>query len=285
MNGEIVPLKIDFDFGAGGDAIYLALLRDKRGDVLVDCGYSGFLPRIEAAVSAHGGRMDALAAVIVTHHDHDHIGALAALKAKYPHIRVYAGVGEAEYVSGRRKALRLQQAEAMQDSLPDDQKPMGEAFMAMLRCVEPVEPDVLLAPGDAMVLENSLPAVANPEFAYSLPDAQRSLKRLLALDAEPISVPTAECTAAENAKPPRFQTGAVSFSVVLALEHYSPVAVAQHQRIAAGHAPRTGGDGIRLRAAARSTDRQLSVPVSGGVVLNGYVLAVHEHPHVVLVPV
>ena len=70
MNGEIVPLKIDFDFGAGGDAIYLALLRDKRGDVLVDCGYSGFLPRIEAAVSAHGGRMDALAAVIVTHHDH-----------------------------------------------------------------------------------------------------------------------------------------------------------------------------------------------------------------------
>ena len=67
MNGEIVPLKIDFDFGTGGDAIYLALLRDKRGDVLVDCGYSGFLPRIEAAVSAHGGRMDALAAVIVTH--------------------------------------------------------------------------------------------------------------------------------------------------------------------------------------------------------------------------
>ena len=29
MNGEIVPLKIDFDFGTGGDAIYLALLRDK----------------------------------------------------------------------------------------------------------------------------------------------------------------------------------------------------------------------------------------------------------------
>ena len=107
----------------------------------------------------------------------------------------------------------------MQDSLPDGQKPMGEAFMAMLRCVEPVEPDVLLASGDllvicggcrvvgtpghtpghislylpahgtvitgdAMVLENSLPAVANPEFDYSLPDAQRSLKRLLALDAE-----------------------------------------------------------------------------------------------------
>ena len=91
--------------------------------------------------------------------------------------------------------------------------------MAMLRCVEPVEPDVLLASGDvldicggcrvvgtpghtpghislylpehgtvitgdAMVLENSVPTVANPEFAYSLPDAQRSLKRLLALDAK-----------------------------------------------------------------------------------------------------
>lgn len=174
MNGEIVPLKIDFDFGAGGDAIYLALLRDKRGDVLVDCGYSGFLPRIEAAVSAHGGRMDALAAVIVTHPDHDHMGALAALKAKYPHVRVYAGVGEAEYVSGRRKALRLQQAEAMQDSLPDDQKPMGEAFMAMLRCVEPVEPDVLLASGDVLDICGGCRVVGTPA---TLPGTSRSTSR------------------------------------------------------------------------------------------------------------
>lgn len=178
MNGEIVPLKIDFDFGTGGDAIYLALLRDKRGDVLVDCGYGGFLPRIEAAVSAHGGRMDALAAVIVTHHDHDHIGALAALKAKYPHIRVYSAAGEAEYVSGRRKALRLQQAEAMQDSLPDDQKPMGEAFMAMLRCVEPVEPDVLLASGE--ICWTSAAAAASWARRGTLPGTSRSTSRSMA---------------------------------------------------------------------------------------------------------
>lgn len=46
--------------------------------MLADCGYAGFLPFIEDAMQASGLSPEALTGVIVTHHDHDHMGALAA---------------------------------------------------------------------------------------------------------------------------------------------------------------------------------------------------------------
>lgn len=186
--------------------------------MLADCGYAGFLPFIEDAMQASGLSPEALTGVIVTHHDHDHMGALAALKAKYPNVTVYAGAVESEYIAGRRKALRLERAEALQSALPTEQQPAGEAFISMLKGVEPAEVDVTLrggdvldicggcevidtpghtpghislylpaqgtvVTGDAMVLEQGLPAVANPQFAFDLAAAQASLERLVDLGA------------------------------------------------------------------------------------------------------
>ncbi len=218
MKDAIIPLKITFDFGCGPEAIYPTLLCSGGEAVLADCGYEGFLPFIEDAMRASGLSPEALTGVIVTHHDHDHMGALAALKAKYPNVTVYAGAAESEYIAGRRKALRLEQAEALQSALPTEQQPAGEAFISMLKGVEPAEVDVTLhggdvldicgscevidtpghtpghislylpaqdtvVTGDAMVLEQGLPAVANPQFAFDLAAAQASLERLVDLGA------------------------------------------------------------------------------------------------------
>ena len=133
-------------------------------------------------------------------------------------MTVYAGAAESEYIAGRRKALRLEQAEALQSALPTEQQPAGEAFISMLKGVEPAEVDVTLrggdvldicggcevidtpghtpghislylpaqgtvVTGDAMVLEQGLPAVANPQFAFDLAAAQASLERLVDLGA------------------------------------------------------------------------------------------------------
>ena len=124
-------------------------------------------------------------------------------------MTVYAGAVESEYIAGRRKALRLEQAEALQSALPTEQQPAGEAFISMLKGVEPAEVDVTLhggdvldicggcevidtpdhtpghislylpaqgtvVTGDAMVLEQGSPAVANPQFAFDLAAAQAS---------------------------------------------------------------------------------------------------------------
>lgn len=187
--------------------------------MLVDCGYPESLPLIEAAMAELGLSPAELTEVFITHHDDDHMGGLARLCARYPRIRVVAGAEEAPYLTGARKSLRLCQAEALQPTLPPEARAWGEAFCRRLKAVEPApvhqtvaDGDLLpwcggcrviatpghtpghcslylpglraVVTGDAAVLEAGTPAVANPQFALDLPQAEASLQKLLALDAD-----------------------------------------------------------------------------------------------------
>ena len=76
------------------------------------------------------------------------MGAAAALKAKYPALQVLASPEEAPYIEGRKKNLRLQQAEALQDLLPEERKTWGERFCRRLRLLQGVPVDGLIREGD-----------------------------------------------------------------------------------------------------------------------------------------
>ena len=95
--------------------IFPVVLQDQTEKILIDCGYIGFLPKIETALRQN-----------------DHMGALRALKDKYPQIQVVASDQEAGYISGRKKSLRLLQAEQMQAYFPEEQKAAGEQFIRLL---------------------------------------------------------------------------------------------------------------------------------------------------------
>lgn len=218
MMNEIFILDVPYDFGAGAGALHPAVLRDEHHTVLVDCAYPGQLPSLEAAMEAKGLSLAALTHVLITHQDHDHMGALAALKEKYPRIQIVAGKEEAPYIDGRETSLRLLQAEALQSSLPEEHRAWGLAFCETLRCVVPVPVDIevedgdvlpwcggctviatpghtpghislyakaldLLLAGDAAVTEGETLAVANPQFALDLAQAERSLQKLLSYGA------------------------------------------------------------------------------------------------------
>lgn len=215
---QILALEIAFRFGEAEGVIYPVVLMDGQDTVLVDCGYVGFLPKLEAALQRKGIEAGALTKVLITHHDHDHMGALYDLKEKYPQVEVVASEAEAPYVSGAKKSLRLEQAEAMQAALPEEQKEFGRSFIELLRRVRPVPVDVTVrggqilpwcggcevvdtaghtpghisfylkrhktvVAGDAMVVEGGKPQVANPGFALDLSAASRSLEKLLRYDA------------------------------------------------------------------------------------------------------
>ena len=137
-------LKIPFSFGGIDDAIYPVVLRDERHMVLVDCGYVGFLKEIERAMENEGMHCKDLTHVFITHHDHDHIGTLSALKRTYPQIRVVTSRAEEPYINGECKSLRLVQAEAMQPLLPPERQAFGKAFCEMLAKVQPVSVDDLV---------------------------------------------------------------------------------------------------------------------------------------------
>lgn len=216
--GEIIVLEIKFNFGDKEDAIYPAVLMDESEMILVDCGYTGFLPLIEKAFEEKGLDISRLTTVVITHHDHDHMGSLKALREKYPYIKIVADDMEAPYIMGEKKALRLEQAEVIQELLPEEEKAFGLAFCEMLRKVEPCPVDIIIKPGeelnwcggcqiidtpghtaghislymkehktiiagDAAVLDNEKLIIANPQYAFDINAAEKSLKKLEKYDA------------------------------------------------------------------------------------------------------
>lgn len=216
---QIFPLKISFSHEGTQQAVFPTLIRHGGDLILVDCGHPGFLPLLETAIQAQGFSPADLTHVVITHHDDDHMGALAELLDAYPRIQVLSGAEEAPYISGEKKSLRLQQAEALQPTLPPEMQAWGLAFQQRLAVVRPARVDVPLSPGavlpwcggcqvlatpghmsghislyfpqartvitgNAAVVEGQALALANPQFTLDMAAAQTSLAMLLALPAD-----------------------------------------------------------------------------------------------------
>lgn len=218
---NIIPLNVAFQFDGKANVIHPVVLQDDENMVLVDCGYTGFLPLVEREMAANGLDCRRLTHIVITHQDHDHMGALYDFKMKYPKAQVVASETEAPYIAGNRKFLRLEQAQERQAGLPESEKEFGLAFCRMLQAVKPVAVDrtvrdgeelgwcggctviatpghmpghislylsrknVLLA-GDAAVVENGEPAIANPQYTLDMEQARQSLKKLLRYGADEI---------------------------------------------------------------------------------------------------
>lgn len=218
---KIIILDIKLLIGEVEDVIHPAVLVDDENMVLIDCGYTGFLPAIEQAMEENNLCCGDLTYVLITHQDHDHIGALYDLKQKYPQVKVVASKKESPYISGRSKSLRLEQAEAMQQNLPEEQKAFGLEFCNILKNVQPVEVDIevydgdvfdwsggcsiietpghtsghisvcvnqknVMIAGDAAVLENGKLIVANPQFTLDINEAEASLNKIMTYGAKEI---------------------------------------------------------------------------------------------------
>lgn len=210
-------LEIDFNHNGQRQVITPLLLRDERETILIDCGYPNFEANLEQAANRHGVSLAAVTKLIATHHDVDHIGSLAGLKRIYPHIEIIAHELEKPYIEGTKKSLRLEQAEAGFEALPDEAKPGAEQFISLLNAVEPAKVDRTVASGerfawcggmemvhtpghmtghlsvylpsgktmiagDAVVLEQGRLNIANPQFTLDLEAAVRSVRRLLDFD-------------------------------------------------------------------------------------------------------
>lgn len=216
---KILILDINFEYGNETQTINPVLLIDKNDVVLVDCGYPNFLTLLEDEMKSKGIDPNSLTKVLITHHDDDHMGALSELKEKYPNIKVVASEIDSEYISGKKKSLRLEQADEVLKDLPEEQKQFGIEFCNTLRKVKPVNVDITvkdgdyfnwcggckvistpghmpghislylketnsIITGDAAVIENNKLVIANPQFALDLELAKDSLKKLISMNAD-----------------------------------------------------------------------------------------------------
>ncbi|MCR1897961.1 MBL fold metallo-hydrolase [Irregularibacter muris] len=216
---EIVMLDIKFEYKNEIQTIHPVLLIDNNDIILVDCGYPNFLSLLEVEMKAKGINPSSLTKVLITHHDDDHMGALYEIKEKYPHIKIVSSEIESEYISGKRKSLRLLQAEEMLKFMPEAQKPFGIEFCETLKKVKPVNVDITvkdgdyfdwaggcqvistpghmpghislfltetnsIVTGDAAVIEDGELVIANPQFTLDLSRAENSLEKIKSMNAD-----------------------------------------------------------------------------------------------------
>lgn len=159
---KIAILKIDMEVNGFLSTLHPVIVSDDQEMVLFDCGHNGAIDQLNNKALAAGFDLKRLTKVIITHHDHDHMGSLADLKRQYPWVNVYASAVEAEYIRGEVKSVRLQQAQEQLELLPEDQKEHAQKRIDMLRLIEPVEVDGILEDGDVIDVCGGVEVVATP---------------------------------------------------------------------------------------------------------------------------
>lgn len=206
-------LELQFEQSGQPQKISPMIIQDESDRILVDCGYPGFLPMLDEASRRYKIDLHSITKLLLTHHDIDHVGTAAALKKQIPNLEIWASQLETPYINGARKALRIEQAEATLHELSVEERKDAEQFIGYLQTVEPVEVDRVLQSGklvdgcggfeiiptpghtpghislyfpndrtliagDAVVIEDGKLNIANPEYAWDLNEAVRSVERL-----------------------------------------------------------------------------------------------------------
>lgn len=97
MTAEVAP----GIYRLGTRWVHYYLIVDGSDAVLVDAGYPGYLPQLEAAMSELGMSLASIQGVLVTHHHVDHAGTAGALHARTG-VPIYVGEDDAPLVCGAR---------------------------------------------------------------------------------------------------------------------------------------------------------------------------------------
>jgi glyoxylase-like metal-dependent hydrolase (beta-lactamase superfamily II) len=94
------PEVADGVYRLGTRWINFHLIAEDGEFTLVDAGYPGYWKQLTQAIEAIGARLEAIRAVILTHHHADHVGTAERLRATTG-ARAFVGEGDAWIVGGR----------------------------------------------------------------------------------------------------------------------------------------------------------------------------------------
>jgi len=145
-------------FGGPG-AVYPVLLMGEEGTTLVDTGFPGQGPALEAALGQHGVSMADLDRVILTHQDIDHIGNLPIVAAG--RATVLAHRLEAPFIEGRERLQKFnpERMGQMLSRLPEAARTQFEQLMAS---PPKAQVDVLLEDGEELPLYGGMRVIHTP---------------------------------------------------------------------------------------------------------------------------
>lgn len=218
---RVFALDLQFHYKGLEFVVHPAAVQDESGLILADCGYPGQLFQLERQLELAGTSFHRVTKILITHHDHDHMGALSEIKERYPEVDIFCSAVQLPYVTGMKKSLRLCQAEMIFPNLPPEEKPAALEFQQFIASVKPVRDVLPLEPGagidcrcgietvdtaghmpghmsfyipgcktliagDALVVEEGELRIAEPRYALDLKEALRAVERLCGYDIEKV---------------------------------------------------------------------------------------------------
>lgn len=192
------------------------LVWDGSNTVLIDAGLPGQLENIREEVEKAVSSLDKINKIIITHHDMDHIGSLAAvIKTSQNTIEVLCHDGEKPYVQGDKMPIKMTPQRL--NSMPEDRrKEMLEMQKKLKTKVDETIEDeqelpycggikVIYTPGhtpghiclylkkyktlitgDAMNVVDGKLVGPKPEFTFDMKQALESLKKLTKYDVQTV---------------------------------------------------------------------------------------------------
>jgi len=214
---KLTPLRINSIVDNEEITIFPVLIETANGNYLVDCGYEETVDELTAGLQSLGVDLSGLNGIIITHDDIDHLGGLDELKKRNPRLKVYCGSHEKDSVTGVIKSERLLQAERLLEGMPTRLKPWGLEFIRRLESIKRCKVDksledneifgndivVIHTPGhtkghislyipgertvitgDALVIINSKPDIANPNYTLDMKKAMQSVEKIWSLKPE-----------------------------------------------------------------------------------------------------
>lgn len=189
--------------------------------ILVDCGYPGTIDQFESEAKRMDIDLKRLSKIVITHHDWDHIGSLAAFKERYPKTQIISSEIQAKYISGEKPSLRLESLIAKMDTLEGKEKEFAAQRIEIIQSVKTCQVDryvedneaisddgdvicidtpghmpghisvyvkssKTLIAGDALNVNEGRLNGANPVFTFDMEEAARSIKKMSNLNIERI---------------------------------------------------------------------------------------------------
>ena len=179
-------------------------LETNEGVVLVDCPDPGYYPQLRDALVQSSLDPAQICAVILTHHDYDHLGTLAEILVAAPAAKIYASAAETPYISGQFPSLRLPKSDNTQANCEFRQMLLSIPSFSVNNTLEDGQElpwcggaIVILTPGhtpghlslylpwaktliagDALCAENGCLFPPSSQYTLNMPQALRSLHKL-----------------------------------------------------------------------------------------------------------
>jgi glyoxylase-like metal-dependent hydrolase (beta-lactamase superfamily II) len=211
---NIETLTLTKIFGSQNSVVHPVIIFNDTDLVLCDTGYPDQVKEIGDELKKYGFSFNDITKIIITHHDHDHIGSLSELRRLNKHLVVISSKEELPFIEGQKKSLRILQAEEYNKKLSGKELEFGIQFVNYLKTIQNCKVDlavndgdyiipglkIIATPGhtpghvslfdeynhvfisgDALAIENNKFIIANPEFTLDIERCIESISKIISL--------------------------------------------------------------------------------------------------------